>query len=105
VSLARRTRPLRVALGAIVLASPLALTLGVRSGRLTPVPPLAEGDVWGLVTSLLALLARAASWCDHAAGRLAGWAGLVADPDPVEVAHARAHVRGRPDLRVVGGAA
>lgn len=74
MSLARRTRPLRVALGAIVLASPLALTLGVRSGRLTPVPPLAEGDVWGLVTSLLALLARA-------------------------------HVRGRPDLRVVGGAA
>jgi len=49
----------------------------------------------------LALLTRAASWCDRAAGWLAARAGLVAEPDPVVVAHARAHVRGRADLRVV----
>lgn len=55
-----------------------------------------------LVRIALALLTRAASWCDRAAGWLAARAGLHAEPDVVTVAHARAHVTGRPGLRVVG---
>lgn len=56
------------------------------------------------VRVLLALLAAASDACDRAAGWLAATAGLVVALDSREVAHATAHVTGRPDLRVVRGA-
>lgn len=59
----RCTRPLRFALIAVALASPAALTLGVRRGHLEAPQALTMGELPGLAATLGLLLLALAALC------------------------------------------
>ena len=68
-----------------------------------------SGALSRVIVALLVRLANAAAFTEAALTAAAGWlarvAALRAEPDPRVVAHARAHISGRPSLRVAGATA